>query len=161
MAELTFDATQVVPQGDFTPLPAGEYLVAIIESEMKDTKSGNGRYLELKMQVLDGEHKGRFVFDRLNLVNPNEQAVDIARKTLSAICHAVNNLKIKDSVQLHNIPMVAKVAVKTRQDNGEPANEVKGYRSKFENAPIHPQPPTQTQQQPQQPQQPSGPAPWR
>ncbi len=36
----------------------------------------------------------------------------------------------KDSVELHNIPLVITVKVKKRTDNDELTNEIKGYESK-------------------------------
>ena len=74
----------------FEPVPAGKYLAAIVESEMKPTKSGNGHFLELTFEVGEGPYKGRKLWARLNLDNPNPQAVQIARGELSAICRAVS-----------------------------------------------------------------------
>ena len=50
-----FDANTVEPNADFEPIPAGKYLAAITDSVMKPTKSGNGNYLELTFQILEGE----------------------------------------------------------------------------------------------------------
>ena len=126
MANLNgFDATQIEPNGKPDALPAGKYKCVAIESEFKDTKDGNGKYLQFVFEVVDGEYKGRRIWDRLNLVNHNSQAVDIARGTLSAICHAVGVLQPKDSAQLHWIPLIVKVAC--REYNGNATNEVKGY----------------------------------
>lgn len=126
MANLgNFDATTVAPDPGREPLPAGKYKCVAIESEFKDTKDGSGKYLQFCFEVVDGEHKGRRVWDRLNLVNANSQAVDIARSSLSAICHAVGVMQPKDSSQLHNLPLTVKVACKTY--NGNVTNEVKGY----------------------------------
>jgi len=111
-------------------IPAGKYLAAITESEFKPTKSGGGQYLELTFQLLDGEHKGRNLWARLNLQNPNETAMTIARSDLSAICRAVGVMTPKDSLELHNIPLVIDVRVKKRADTGELANEVKGFAKK-------------------------------
>lgn len=127
MATLNFDANEVDPAVGFEPLPAGKYKAVITESEMKATKSGTGQYLELKMQVIEGPHANRMLFDRLNLTNPSQQAVEIARSTLSAICHAVGVLKPTDSYQLHDKPLLVKVVCRKREDNGEMSNEVKGY----------------------------------
>ncbi len=44
---------------DFAAIPAGKYLAIIADSEMKQTKSGTSRYLELTFKVVEGEHKGR------------------------------------------------------------------------------------------------------
>ena len=126
MANLNFDATTVKPQAAFEALPAGWYLVAIVGSDDKDNKARTGKYLELMLEVLEGDYKGRKVFDRLNLEHPNQQAVEISKATLSAICHAVGVLQPKDSTELHNLPLLAKVAVRDYQ--GEKQNEVKGYK---------------------------------
>jgi hypothetical protein len=128
MADLHgFNANQVEPSADFEPLPAGKYLAMITESETKATKSGSGTYLQLTFQVLDGPYKGRFVWARLNLHNPNATAVQIARAELSAICRAVGVMTPNDSVELHNLPLVITVKCKKRPDTGEISNEIKGY----------------------------------
>jgi hypothetical protein len=126
----TFDATQVAPNTAIEILPPGDYRVQIVRSEMKATKNGDGQYLELEMDVLDGEHANRKIWDRLNLVNANEQAAQIAQRTLSAICHAVGVLHVSDSEQLHMRPMVAVVKVEPRRDRpGEVSNRINGYKS--------------------------------
>jgi hypothetical protein len=131
MANLNgFDANRVDPASNFDPLPAGKYLAAIIESEMKPTKSGTGNYLQLTFQVLDGPHKGRLLWARLNLDNPNATAVQIAQAELSAICRAVGVLVPHDSVELHNLPLVIGVRCKKRTDTGEITNEIGGYAKK-------------------------------
>ncbi len=131
MAHLNgFDATQVEPNAGFDPIPAGKYLAAITESEMKPTKNGSGSYLQLTLTVLDGEHKGRVLWARLNLNNPNATAVKIARAELSAVCHAVGVMQPRDSVELHNIPLLITVKLKKREDTGELTNEIKGFEPK-------------------------------
>jgi hypothetical protein len=131
MANLTgFDANQVDPATNFDPLPAGKYLAAITESEMKPTKAGTGNFLQLTFQVLDGPHKGRLLWARLNLDNPNATAVQIARAELSAICRAVGVMAPRDSVELHNLPLVISVRCKKRTDTGEITNEISGYAKK-------------------------------
>jgi hypothetical protein len=122
-----FDANQVEPSVAFNPIPAGRYTAAITESEYKPTKSGAGRYLQLTLQILDGEHKGRLVWARLNLENSNTTTVKIARAELSAICRAAGVMQPRDSFELHNIPIEITVGLKKRDDNGELTNIVKGY----------------------------------
>ncbi|MEO5376056.1 MAG: DUF669 domain-containing protein [Alphaproteobacteria bacterium] len=107
----TFDATGVEPNKPFEVLPPGRYLVQIVASEMRVTKNGMGQYLWLELDVLEGEHAGRKLFDRLNLVNNNIQTVEIAQSTLSAICHAIGRMQVQDSEELHLIPMIADVKV--------------------------------------------------
>lgn len=115
---------------NFDPIPAGKYIAAITESEMKPTKNGNGRYLEMTFGILDGQYKGRKVWARLNLDNPNATAVRIARGKLSAICRAVGVIQPRDSIELHNLPLSIKVTCEKRDDTGEITNEIKGYEKK-------------------------------
>jgi len=122
-----FDANQVDPAAQFDPLPAGKYVAVITESELKPTKAGNGRYLQLAFQVTEGPFRGRFVWARLNLENESEMAVKIARGELSAICRAVLVLQPRDSVELHGIPLEITVGLKRRDDTGELTNIIKGY----------------------------------
>ena len=128
-----FNAADVEPNAAFTPLPAGEYQAIITESEMKPTKDGQGKYLQLKLQILNGQHHNRTLFDRLNLVNKNDVAVQIAKGTLSSICRAVNVLTPNDSSELHSKPLSIKVAIRNDQ-NGNPQNEVKGYKPRHTQA---------------------------
>ena len=131
MANLNgFNAHEVEPTSNFEPLPAGKYLAAITESEMKPTKNGSGSYLQLAFTILEGEFKNRVLWARLNLNNPNATAVKIARSELSAICHAVGVMQPRDSVELHNIPLLINVKLKKREDTGELTNEIKGYEPK-------------------------------
>jgi hypothetical protein len=131
MADLRgFDAQTVEPNDSFDPIPNGDYLCIITASEMKPTKSGDGAYLELELEVLDGPYKGRKLWDRLNLNNANETTVKIAKGALSAICRAVGVLQPKDSCELHDLPMLVKVACKKRDDTDELTNVVKGYKKR-------------------------------
>src|SRR5262245_28400972 len=137
MADLRgFDAAQVEPSAGFEPLPAGKYQAVITASDMKQTRSGTGHYLELTFQVIDGAHKGRTLRSRLNLDNPNAAAVRIARAELSAVCRAVGVLAPNDSVELHDLPLVITVKCKKREDTGDITNEVAGYAKREAPAPA-------------------------
>lgn len=130
MAQLhrAFDANQVDPAASREPIPEGWYKVMMTESEMKPTKARDGYYLETVMQVVEGPHKGRLLWDRLNLVNKNATAVAIAERTLSAICHATGKMSVTDSAQLHNIPMEARVTFVPAKGEYKAKNEIDGYR---------------------------------
>lgn len=124
MSNFTFDATQVEPQGEYKPIPDGTYVVWITSSEWKSTRAGTGRYLALTVEVAEGDHKGRNVYENLNLENPNQTAVNIAKATLSAICRAVNVLQLTDSAQLHNKPFKAVIGARQGND-GTLRNNIK------------------------------------
>lgn len=124
----TYTADPDNVQGDYSPIPPGEYRVHVTGSDLKATKAGTGNYLELEMEVLDGEYAGRKLFDRLNIDNPNQQAVDIAQRTLNAICVAIGKLSIADSNELHNVPMIAVVKVDPARGDYGPSNSIKTYK---------------------------------
>ena len=131
MANLNgFNANEVEPTGSYEPIPAGKYPAAITESEMKPTKNGSGSYLQLTFTITDGAYKNRVLWARLNLNNPNATAVKIAQSELSAICHAVGVMQPRDSVELHNLPLVIVVKCRKRDDTGDLTNEIKGYERK-------------------------------
>lgn len=129
LSNLNFDANAVQPQESFEPIPAGWYECMIVESEMKPTKSGTGQYLQLRLDVTEGQYANRVLFERLNLDNPNATAVEIAQRTLSAICHATGVLQPRDSSDLHNIPLSVKVSVRPAGNGYEANNDIKGYES--------------------------------
>ena len=132
-APLNFDARTVAPNEAFEPIPAGWYNGKIVESEMKATANGQGAFLALTIQIIDGQYANRKVFDRLNLQNQNAVAQEIAYRTLSAICHATGVIQVTDSSQLHGIPMQVKVSLRPAGPGNdgkmyEANNEVKGYK---------------------------------
>ena len=56
--------------------------------------------------------------------------MQIARSELSAICRAIGVMQPKDSIELHNLPLLVTVKCKKRDDTGEITNEIKGYAKK-------------------------------
>ena len=130
-----FDAATVeTPSRD--PLPAGEYIATVSDSAIKSNKAGTGEYLSLTFQIAEGEYEGRFVWANLNLVHPNEKAVQIARAELAGLCKAVDVLNPKDSADLHNKPVLIRVVVDKDRD-GNPRNVVKGFKP-VASQPVHP-----------------------
>jgi len=114
--DTAFDATGIEPTTGYDVLPAGKYRAQIVESEMRVTRNGMGQFLWLMLDIIEGQYQGRKLFDQLNLVNSNPQTVEIAQRTLSAICHATGKLQVNDSVDLHLVPMTIQVGVKPPKD---------------------------------------------
>lgn len=119
-------------KGNYTPLPKGKYLACITSSETKQTKAGNGEYLSLTIEVLEGEYKGRKLFETLLLDHPSESAVEIAKKKLSQICYAIGNLTPKESEELHDKPFLVDVGIRNNKISGEPENVIWTYLSEGE-----------------------------
>lgn len=154
MASFAFDATNIAPATGAGAIPAGEYPVIIVNTDMKPTRDNTGQYLEVQMEVIDGPQKGAQVYDRLNLVNQNPKAQEMAQRQLSAICHAIGVLTFRDTVELHNRPLLAKLKYVDPVMNEDGSqkyaakNEVQRYKAIGAQMPA--QAPAQFAQQPQQ-----------
>lgn len=132
----TFNAADYDPQAGIPVFPTGEYHFCIRKSNVKQTQKQDGGMLTLQFECLtEGPQKGKAAFLNLNLWNPNAQAVEIAQKELSAICHAVGVANVQGSQQpdnavamLHNIPFMCKVTVGTLPGGGD-TNRFTNYRN--------------------------------
>jgi hypothetical protein len=129
MAQFNFDASTVAPQAVSGPLPAGTYLAHITESDIRDLSSGNGKGLKLTFEVIDGQFKGRKVWENLNIQHTNEDTQRISQSQLSALCHAVNVIKLLDTAALHFKPVRINVTVREAQGQYKASNNIRGYES--------------------------------
>lgn len=161
--DAAFDAHEVEPLKPFEVLPAGTYRAQIVESEMRVTRDGMGQFLWLMLDILEGPYQGRKVFDQLNLVNANPKTVEIARRTLSAICHAINRMEIADSEALHLIPMTISVTVEPPKNGYGERNRIRYVPPKKDAAPAPraQQPVAVGASAPASTPQPQGGTPWR
>lgn len=155
-----FNAFEEPEDDDFGVIPAADYVVIAIGSGMKPTKNGQGQFLEVVFEVLDGQYKGRKLWSRLNLVNANEQAVKIARREWAQLCRAVGIPNPQDSSEVHNKPLIVTVKVVAGQkreqneiDKYHPLNGAPGQAPAPAQQPVYQQAPVQQQpvyqQQPQ------------
>lgn len=135
-----FDVNTVEPQGDFDILPPGKYLIQIDKAEVKQTKKGDGHYIEFALTILDGPAKNRKLWDRINIENPSQQCVAIGLRQLSALGRAVGIQIVSSEDQFLGKTCIASVRVKDNQ------NEIRTYSSPD----TATQGPTQIQQPPQQ-----------
>lgn len=163
MAELDMDfVADEIPAdtSSFEPLPAGDYTMQVIDSEIKPTKTG-GDQLVLTLEVMDGPLSNRRVWDRLNIRNANPDAQRIAQRSLADLCLAVGVASLRNSDELHFKPLLGKVAI--RQDKtGQygPSNSVR-YKARGGAAPraAAASPATQPAQQAAKPA--TGAKPWQ
>ena len=114
---------------DFTPLPAGDYLIQAEISEVKETKAGDGHYLQVEFRVLQGDHENRKLWDRFTLANPSERAVQVGRGKLAGLCRAAGRPQINDSAEVHGIPVMARVRVRPASSDYPEQNEISSYRA--------------------------------
>lgn len=119
MAKLNLNPTEfqnLEPMGDNSILPAGDYVMQIVQSDLRETKSGNGHYLWLEFDIVKGNvPAGRKFWDRLNILNPNETTRKIANQQLLSISRAVGfDMPPDDSERLHFKPI--KVVIRHKEN---------------------------------------------
>ena len=119
MAQLNYNVNPDEQEDSFDVIPAGDYPAIIESSDYTPNKSGTGMILKLTYQIIDGPLKGRKLFENLNREHQNQQAVEISRKALNSIGVATGVKEIKDSSQLHNIPMIIDVRIKESAEYGK------------------------------------------
>ena len=113
MAQFSFKSADapVAASGQRDPLPPGKYEMVVTKSDIRMTKAGDGEYIELEMQVVDGAHSGRRHWERFNVNNKNKTAEDIARSQLASLCRALGVEDINDTEDLHDLPFVAGIEI--------------------------------------------------
>lgn len=126
MAQINYTPDQNDLYVGFQPVPAGEYRVQIIDTAIKDTKSGNGTILNLTYEIVgDPELSGRKIFDTINLENPSVDAVRIGKQKLNTICVLTGVKKLRDTAELHG--KVLSISVSVGEFNSKPNNRVDKY----------------------------------
>lgn len=102
---------------EFTPVPEGKYLAKIIDEEHKNNKSGTGEILALKLEIIDGDYAGRFLFDNINIVHKNDFTEKKARQKLATIGRALQIMEPQSTEEFHNLPLCVDVAHSEYNDN--------------------------------------------
>ncbi len=153
--QLNFDATQHDPsQSVSVCLPLADYPFTIVSADVESVKDKqNEGLLKVGLRIDDGPYRGAVQIDRFNIYNSNPQAVQIAYKELSALCHVTNRLRLATEKDLIGGQGLATIGPQTNNDK---YSEVKQY--KYTNGALpgaNGQQQQQPQQQPQQQQQPT------
>ena len=132
MASLSFDATSVeITSRD--PVPADVYEALITDSEIRATRTGNGKGINLTFEIVSGPHKGRKVFAWINFQHPKAEVQRIGQEELARICKAVGIGRLEDTAQLHNLPMMITVGI---DKDDKTRNVIKNYKAKEGAAPA-------------------------
>lgn len=137
MAKLGLSLKNVKVQklNDYSALPDGKYSVVVAKADVKQSKAG-GHYLNVGYQVVDGDHKGRIVFDIVNIEHSNPEVVSIGMERLATIAWATD--LGKDSVDdtddlINKTPF--DIMIKTEEKDGYTNTRVKAI---LRTAPIKP-----------------------
>jgi hypothetical protein len=123
---------------DIGIIPAGVYTCIIAEAEERESRSNpNNRFLNLKIQIVGGEHDGRSFNEKLHLIRDgtgknDTLTVSIAQKRLIEIMKATvgskkkpdEELGIENESELCDIPFSAFIGVSESNGNFEAMNRL-------------------------------------
>ena len=116
------------PEGDFSPIPAGDYQATIVSADMVPTKAGTGTIFKTRYDVIGPTHAKRVIFGQLNIQNPSAKAEEIGRQELRKLMSAVGLTRFEDTDQFIGLSLTIKVAIET-SENYPAKNVVKGWKS--------------------------------
>lgn len=118
----------------YEPIPKNDYLVRMTKVSEKETKkkisgeASKGLYVDATFEVLEGDHKGRLVFQKFIISHDNPKVESIGMQQLDRFLKAAGiNAGFEgignDTTQLEgllNTPVLGKVAIE-EGSNGYPA----------------------------------------
>lgn len=88
--DATFDATNIPPEQVGGKHPVGnKFPFTITDTDVKDTSDNTGKFFQVTFTSPAGSIKNNY-----NLWNNSKQAVEIAAKQLSALCHATGIFQV-------------------------------------------------------------------
>lgn len=122
----TFITDEMPSGGSYECLPAGWYTATINNAEIKNTKSGTGRYIAVRYDITGPSHQGRVVFGNINIENANPKAEEIGRQQLRLIMEAIGLARLTDTDQLIGGNLKIKLKIEKNDQYGE-KNEVCGF----------------------------------
>jgi hypothetical protein len=128
MARFDFDPKDYKDAvNNFEPIPRGEYRMKAIEAEEFETKAGDGSYIRVVFQVIDGDYMNRKVFQNFNVNNPSEEAQKIGRGQVFAWSVACNRPEAGDSDELLEIPFIGMVDIEPGKGGYGPNNRIRRF----------------------------------
>lgn len=78
-----------VPRGDGA-IPKDTQATCLVTNVTEEkTKSGDGVYFKAEIQVVEGQYKGRKIWQNYNMVNANADAVRIGKAQFASLCLAM------------------------------------------------------------------------
>lgn len=97
-----------------TGIEPGDYTLTVLESELKTTREGSGKYIRC---ILSVEGRGTKVYHNFNVVNKNDMAVKIGKGQLKAMlrCGGYKTPdSLKDIYDLNGLSFKARIKLDER-----------------------------------------------
>ena len=131
-----YDQTAPATSG-FEVMPEHDTVAQVVDSDVRTTQDGSGEYIYLKWEIIDGEFKGRWIFENYNIKNKNTQCQQIGNSQWALVrkaCFGSIDKAVSDTVEVHGIPCKIKVGCRKRKDTGDMQNHIKAIHGMSEPA---------------------------
>lgn len=116
----------------YAALPAADYDVVCVKSEATRTKDGRKDAFKLQLKVIDGEHKGRILWDQLTVSEDNPKAMAVFFDRFGAFDMTIENFFSKDpsneEIAAGPLGKVIRVQVEVGEWQGKANNNIKAYK---------------------------------
>lgn len=110
MARFDFDVSDYEAPTDFEIMPEGtEVRMSAVETEDKDCNGG--QMVACKFKILEGEYKGRYVWQNFIFEHTSEKAVNFGRRMLSGWARACGKPNAKSTDELLERPFWCKLGI--------------------------------------------------
>lgn len=114
---------------DFTPVPAGEYVMQVTKTELKQTSTG-GLCIKVQFDIIGPAYQGRKLFANFNIRNSSAEAERIGRQQLKALTIAGRVQEpLQDTDQLLGATVRASVTIREATDKYPASNDVRNYKA--------------------------------
>lgn len=119
-------------ESEFAPIPAGHYNVVCDSAEVKDTRSGNGQYINAKFTIMEGDQMNKNLFTMYNIKNENPKAVEIGRGQLKSMMRAAGreDFSLSSVNELEGLKVRVTTKIQKSEEYGDKA--VISYYKKLE-----------------------------
>lgn len=111
-------------------VPTGDYTARLISFEEKETKAGDGMYINAKFEIDVTEKRKLLVFQKFHIANKNRRTVEIDAKRLTFLAKATGLGEMTDTDQLHDIvgvDFLASVDVQVSKNDYPDQNVIKRF----------------------------------
>jgi hypothetical protein len=117
----TFDPSTHEGTRDLDPILPGWHLAQMIENSVENARNGNGSYLLAVFEILEGEYRGRKIYQNITIQNVSQQAVEIGQRLLKDIYDSVRVTGPTRDIQVMLFkPIKVRVGIKRDKDGVYP-----------------------------------------
>ena len=127
MARFDFSMDDYDSPTDFEIIPEGtEVRMKCTEAEDKETSTG-GEMIVATFVIIEGEHKGRKIWQNFNIVNKSEKAQNFGRRMISGWARAAGKPNAKNTDELLEKPFNVKLGIEKGTGNYKDKNTIASF----------------------------------